>query len=260
MDPKRVLIVDDEKDFVATLADRLELRGYSVTPAHDGLTALRSVAEAPPSAVILDLMMPGMNGVELLRCLTRNWPGLPVIVLTGKPSENVTGECLRLGAFRFMTKPENFEDLLANLEAAGKAAMSDKTARGNTAASAPRVLVVDNDERYREELVKLLGALGIPATGVASGEEALELTSMCSYDVIVLDSAMPGLSGLGTLKRLKQTGCQAATIVVTGQASLEDAHGFLALGACDYLLKPVSTDVLLAKIREAHARGNNQTA
>lgn len=253
MKTKTVLIIDDEKEFVTALAERLELRGFAVQVAYDGMTALRSVAAEPPGVVLLDLMMPGMNGFELLRCLKTNWPRLPVIVITGHPNQEVAGECLRQGAFRFMSKPENFEELLAGIEASEKATSTGETVKGSETSALPTVLVVDDEEHFRDNMVKLLGLEGIAAASVASGEEALQRLAASTYDVVLLDARMPGLSGVGTLKRLRKAGCTSKVIVITGHASLDDARELLDLGAYDYLLKPVRTETVVAKIREALA-------
>jgi DNA-binding NtrC family response regulator len=255
MDVKKVLIVDDEREFAEALAERLQLRGVSAQVALDGLGALRAVDGDPPDAVLLDLMMPEMNGFEVLRCLKEHWPGLPVIIVTGHGNEDAAGECLRQGAFRFMAKPVDFEKLIEAFKAIEKPGEAKETAKAGQTEPRPRVLVVDDEERYRANMVKLLWIEGFSAQPAATGEEALAILAGEHFDAVLLDIRMPGLSGVGTLKRIRETGCQAEVIVITGHAALDQARELLDLGAYDYLLKPVRTELVCAKIREAISTG-----
>lgn len=115
-----------------------------------------------------------------------------------------------------------------------------------------RVLIVDDEERFGANLVKLLAANEVPARHVLSGEEALTETGRESYDVILLDMKMPGLSGKETLAALRQARCPARVVILTGHASVDDAVELINMGAYDYLLKPCKTDQLLKMISLAH--------
>lgn len=117
-----------------------------------------------------------------------------------------------------------------------------------------KVLVVDDEDRFRANLVKLLSLKGVDADGAASGEEAIAEATERGYDVILLDVRMPGMGGVEAMKRLKAAGVKAQVIFLTGHASVDDAVDGLQLGAFDYLLKPCATDILLEKIATAHER------
>ncbi|MBN2140827.1 MAG: response regulator [Desulfovibrionaceae bacterium] len=114
------------------------------------------------------------------------------------------------------------------------------------------VLVVDDEERFSSNMVKLLQVNKIKAKAVNSGEAALKDVAENQYDVILLDVKMPGLTGTATLKRLREAGCSAKVIVLTGHASVDDAVELLNTGAYDYLLKPCKTEKLLKMIGMAH--------
>ncbi|MFH2218983.1 MAG: response regulator [Pseudomonadota bacterium] len=118
----------------------------------------------------------------------------------------------------------------------------------------PRVLIVDDEKRFRITLSKLLKTNGISAKGVESGENALEELVKNSYDVVLLDVKMPGISGIEVLKQMKKQGCDAEVIVLSGHASVDAALEIMNFGAYDYLLKPMDVDDLLAKISLAHER------
>lgn len=114
--------------------------------------------------------------------------------------------------------------------------------------AATMVLVIDDEERFGANLVKILGAHAITAKAVTSGENALAELAQVPYDVILLDMKMPGLSGTATLKKIREQECRAKVIVLTGHASVDDAVELINLGAYDYLLKPCATDKLLKMI------------
>jgi len=116
MKGKKVLLVDDEVEFVTTLAERLRLREIEVETAVDGETALRLVAAAPPDIVILDLKMPGMSGLEVLRQLKKDQPRIQVILLTGHGSTREGIEGMTLGAFDYLIKPINIEELILKMQ------------------------------------------------------------------------------------------------------------------------------------------------
>jgi len=115
-----------------------------------------------------------------------------------------------------------------------------------------RVLVVDDEEDFLETLVSRLGKRDIDATGVASGEEALELMKKKLFDVVILDIKMPGgIDGIDALKEMKKIQPIAEVILLTGHASVETSIEGMKLGAFDYLLKPVKLEELMIKMAEA---------
>jgi len=117
-----LLLVDDETEFVATLAERLELRGMTVRTASDGEAALPMVEDDPPDIIVLDLMMPGIGGMETLKRIKASHGDIPVILLTGRGSTKEGIEGMRLGAFDYMMKPINLDQLLQKLEEAAQKA------------------------------------------------------------------------------------------------------------------------------------------
>ena len=120
--------------------------------------------------------------------------------------------------------------------------------------SAPRLLLVDDEERFRTTLSKLLGVRGIPVVAVGSGEEALEELRSKPYDVILLDVRMPGMNGIEVLAEIKKINPALEVIILTGHASVDAAVDIMKLGGYDYLLKPCSVDELMDKIDGAHER------
>jgi len=116
----KILLVDDEEEFVTTLAERLELRGLQARAALNGEAALKMIEADTPEIVILDIMMPGIGGFEVLRRIKAQHPRLPVILLTGRGSTNEGIKGMRLGAFDYLMKPLNIEELLKKMQEAIK--------------------------------------------------------------------------------------------------------------------------------------------
>jgi DNA-binding response OmpR family regulator len=115
MEDWTVLLVDDEVEFISALAERLTFRGVRARTATNGEQALAAIEEDPPRVVLLDLMMPGMSGLEVLQQIRKGHPDVRVILLTGHGSTREGMEGMRLGAFDYLMKPLNIEELLAKL-------------------------------------------------------------------------------------------------------------------------------------------------
>jgi DNA-binding response OmpR family regulator len=120
----KVLLVDDEVEFATTLAERLTLRGIEAVTVHDGEVALQRIAADPPQIVVLDMMMPGLGGLEVLRLIKKNHPGIPVILLTGRGSTKEGIDGMDLGAYDFLMKPIKIEALVEKMKEAVEQSMS----------------------------------------------------------------------------------------------------------------------------------------
>jgi DNA-binding NtrC family response regulator len=116
----KVLLVDDEVEFVATLAERLKLREIQARTAPDGKTALQMVQEEQPHVVVLDVMMPEMDGIETLKEIKKIAPLVEVILLTGYARLELALKGMELGAFDYLIKSIGIDELLYKLEDAYK--------------------------------------------------------------------------------------------------------------------------------------------
>jgi DNA-binding response OmpR family regulator len=116
----KVLLVDDEEEFVSTLAERLILRGIKARAVCDGEEALQALETDPPQVMVLDVMMPGLGGLEVLKRAKIKHPTIPVILLTGHGAVREGVEGMRLGAFDYLMKPINIEELIEKIEATFK--------------------------------------------------------------------------------------------------------------------------------------------
>lgn len=118
--PSKILLVDDEREFVQTLSERLLMRDLGSAVAYDGESALEVVREDEPDVMILDLKMPGIDGIEVLRRVKDTQPEIEVIILTGHGSEADRETCLQLGAFAYLQKPVDVEELSETIKRANE--------------------------------------------------------------------------------------------------------------------------------------------
>jgi DNA-binding NtrC family response regulator len=118
--PTRILIVDDEKDFVEMLGLRLEDAGEIITPAYNGQECLDILEKTDIDVVILDILMPGMDGIATLKEIKKRFPLVEVIMLTGHGTTESAVQGMKLGAFDYLLKPADFEDLTHKVESARK--------------------------------------------------------------------------------------------------------------------------------------------
>lgn len=121
MEKFAILLVDDKEEFVSALSNRLLLQGMEVHTATKGEDALAMLQEKTADVVILDVVMPGMGGLETLRRIKETHPHIQVIMLTGHASTKEGIEGMRLGAFDYLMKPVDIEELIAKMKACIKA-------------------------------------------------------------------------------------------------------------------------------------------
>jgi DNA-binding response OmpR family regulator len=118
MDKFKVMIVDDEVDFLETIVKRLKTRGIEVTGVESGYKALEALDSGSPDVIILDVKMPGMDGIETLREIKKKKPQTEVIMLTGHASVESGIQGMQLGAFDYVMKPVALDELLEKVRQA----------------------------------------------------------------------------------------------------------------------------------------------
>ena len=116
--PIRLLLIDDEVGFTTVMAKRLARRGLDVTSAFSGSEAIQAMRKAEYDVAVLDLKMEDMDGIEVLKIFKKMDPGMPVIMLTGHGSEKSANEGMEFGAYDYLFKPYEFEELLEKIHAA----------------------------------------------------------------------------------------------------------------------------------------------
>ncbi len=152
---ERLLIVDDEPNILGTLRRALELEGFRVDVAGDGQLALARLKENRYDAVLLDVVLPGRNGVEILRDIVATYPGLPVLMMSGNATLEVAVEAVRLGAVDFLEKPIGTEKLLITIANALRLARLEKES-ADTRRKAARDLEMIGSSARMSALLELI--------------------------------------------------------------------------------------------------------
>lgn len=185
---RTVLVVDDDPADAALIAGHLSREGFATLVAHGGREALRLARERRPFAITLDILMPEMDGWEVLQALkaTPDTSAIPVIVVSISPDRE-TG--LALGAVGVVAKPVDPAVLVAELS--------------RVAPPPASILVVDDDERDRTDIAGILESAGFAVRLAASGPEALALAAEQVPDAVTLDLVMPGMDGFEVLDALR---------------------------------------------------------
>lgn len=241
-----LLCVDDDRSVLQLMKDYFSHQGFLVVTATSGLEAFLQAARWAPRAVILDLFIPRLGGLETLERLRKLDPELPVILLSGVPHAlDMLAEAGVdvAGAF---AKPVDLEQISQTLAEAG-VTPSTPAADLATAAATPsqvRVLVVDDEPEFRKVLADYLEERGFEALGVWDGEEALRRIREFKPHVVMLDILLPGINGIETLRRMRTLVPEACVIMVSGHGDLDTAKRALEIGAVDYVHKPVDLGYL----------------
>ena len=211
---RTVLVVDDDRADAALIADYLSQAGYGTLIAHSGPEALRLAAAHQPFAITLDVIMPDMDGWEVLQALKRN-PATTLIpvIIASMAEDRETG--LALGAIGVVSKPVERDALLTEVrrlsppgETSVLAVDDDGADRGN------RVLLVEDSEPAIVQIKMVLEGAGYAVDVARGGQEALSAMAGTPPGGIILDLMMPGMDGLTLLERLRGTPATARTPVL----------------------------------------------
>jgi len=259
MDKKkfRLLIVDDEEEFLMSSSQALGRRDFVVDMAPNGVTALEKVESNQYDAVVLDVKMPDIDGIEVFRQIHRIRPNLPVLLLTGHSSIGDAFHTSKDGIADYLSKPIDMDELAKCINraisaAAGREEMAEEGFPAIDTGEPVRVMIVDDEAELLDSLRKIFQRRNMEVTTAVSGEVALSMLQQALVDIIVLDVKMPGMDGLEVLRRVKQQYPSIEVILLSGHPSVEAALEGVRLGAGEYLKKPPDIDELVNTIRRLY--------
>jgi DNA-binding response OmpR family regulator len=232
--------VDDEADLCANMADILSDLGYLVDTANDGPTALEMVRRTPYDVALLDLKMPGMDGLELYHRIKEVRAGTIAIVVTAFASPATTEQALATGAWSVLPKPVNFPTLLSLVE---------------QAIDRPLVLIVDDDRELCANLWDLLRERGYRVDLAHDEQQAAAFLRDRRFHVVLLDLKLPGGNGADLIPRIRASSQGARTILITGHRAESDEiiAQVLRDGAHAVCYKPFDIPHLLGLIESGPA-------
>ncbi|MFH1293741.1 MAG: response regulator [Pseudomonadota bacterium] len=251
MQIKTVLIVDDDRIIREQLEKALKREFFRPFVAADGQTALEIFSREEIDIVILDVKLPDIDGLEILKGIKEKRPDCEVIVITGLGSQEIAIKSLRMGAIDYIEKPIEMDELSAAL---GRA--QEKLAEKEELSYKNRLLLIDDEEAIVKRLKKFLEKEGYEVLCAYSGNEGLKIIENHKIDVVITDIQMDDMNGIEVLQRAKRLYRDIEGIVVTGFKDQELAIKSLRAGAIDYITKPINLDEILFSIKRALERIN----
>ncbi len=241
----RILVVEDDPDLVEMLGELLRSQGHQVTTAVDSPSAMACVSRSMPDLVLADYNLPnGPNGLELAaQVRAAAGRALPAIILTGDIS-SATTRSVTLGGCAVLSKPVGLPELQRAI-----ARVLAPPADGQ-----PTIFVVDDDDDVRGAITEVLESDGRVVAGFPSGEAFLAAFQPANASCLLIDAALPGMSGIDLLEKLRAAGHAVPAIVITGQSDVPMAIRAMKAGASDFIEKPVGRPGLRASVARALER------
>ncbi len=235
--PATILVVDDETDTCRNLSDILTDLGYQVDTALDGFAALELARTKCYDIALLDLKMPGMDGLTLYRKLRELCSQTVAIVVTAYASKATAEEALAAGAWQVLPKPVDFPRLLEFVE---------------TALEQPLVLIVDDDPDLCSNLWDLLRERDYRVAIAHDEEQAGRLLQDRDFHIVLIDLKLPRGDGRGVFQRVRQKNPEARTVVITGHRVEMDpiVQRVVAEGADAVCYKPFDVQRLLSTLEQ----------
>jgi two-component system response regulator HydG len=236
-DTPRILIVDDEPDTCANLSDILSDLGYQVDTAESGLAALELIKQRSYDIGLLDLRMPGMDGLELYRRIREVSAGTVAIVVTAYATSDTAKTILSAGAWQIVPKPVNIQALLELV---------------SRAIEMRQILVVDDDRDLCDSLWDLLHERGLRVHLAHDVPDAENAVRQHRFNVVLIDMKLPSGHGYQVLRTLQQADRDARTVLITGYgAEMETkVQEAISAGANAVCFKPFDVAKLLATVQD----------
>ncbi len=267
----RILIVDDDPKNVKLMCGLLAQDDYELVTASNGSEALKLVEENPPDLILLDVMMPGMNGYEVTRRLKEGSETrvIPIILITALDSPEDRAKGLEAGAEEFLTKPVNPVEIEARIQSmlklkrykdqlAIRSRSEDRIRTERPLEALPeetgnlqRILIVEDDTKDLKLLQSHLVSPHYQIDVVRNGPDAMAAINRQSFDLILLDILLPGIGGFEICRRIKQMeeARDTQVVLITCLSDIENKIRGVELGADDYLIKPIDPRELQARVK-----------
>jgi len=246
-----ILVVDDSPTFRTELQAALELANYAVVTAADGEEGLRIADNIRPTAIVVDNVMPGIDGATLIRRvrLDAALRATPCVLLTASEDRGTELRALDAGADAFVRK-EDLEVVIARISAVLRGT-SVEPVHAASLVGPKRILAVDDSLTYLHELLAVLRGEGYDVVPARSGEEGLEMLVAQQFDCILLDLVMPGIDGIETCRRIKSSPLfrDIPLIMLTAAEDRRAMIEALGVGADDFISKSSELEVLKARVR-----------
>ncbi|MEI9938661.1 MAG: response regulator [Pseudomonadota bacterium] len=246
-----ILIIDDSPTFRAELGAALETASYAVVLAADGEEGLRIADNIRPTAILVDSVMPGIDGGTVIRRIRLDAAlrATPCVLLTASEDQGAELRALEAGADAFVRK-DDLEVVLARISAVLRASSLEPILAASLLGP-KRILAIDDSSTYLHELLAVLRGEGYDVVPARSGEEGIEMLATQPFDCILLDLVMPGIDGIETCRLIKASPLHRdiPLIMLTAAENRKAMIEALGSGADDFISKSSELEVLKARVR-----------
>jgi two-component system cell cycle response regulator len=269
---KKILIVDDSPTTLAWFAKILSSDVYQTTQAMNGSEALEKAFSELPDLILLDVMMPQMDGIEVTRTLKNDYrtQNTPIILITAMDDQDFRHTGLEAGAEEFLAKPVRRQELIARVNSmitlkhfrdqlairnhsqqTFVARNDAKDTQPESQIELPVVLLVEDNEGDAKLIQHVLKDLPLRLERVAYGKDAVELSRSGKVDLILLDIFLPDMDGFEVCRQVKQTdeGRDIPIVIVTCLDDIESKIKSIELNTDDFLVKPIVAQELQARTK-----------
>jgi len=256
-----ILVVDDERLICDLLRSVLAGHGHEVLMAMNGREGLELFKKHRPRFTLLDLRMPEMNGIEVLKQIRAIDPQAAVLILTAWGSDALEKQARQLGVVDFLSKGLSLDVLVDAMERTlQQSAQAASPAQAAAPVGAPQaapvatgdedfILVVDDEPQIRDLLKRFLTLRGYKVRVASDGQQALTMVEQQAPQLIVLDVYMPGINGVEVLRQLRRRKFTGGVILLTGSQDDKLLQEALDLGSVDVMGKPVDLERLALAIQ-----------
>jgi DNA-binding response OmpR family regulator len=238
-----ILVIDDERMLCDLLQEMLRRHGHEVFTAYSGREGVALHKERRPHFTLLDLHLPDMNGIEVLKRIRESDPKAAVMILTGAASDKLERQAQELGVTDFLIKGLSPEVLMSAVtRAVQPQAPSEVGSPPPATQNGDAILVVDDEPPIRDLLTKFLSSRGFHVHAAQDGPTALALAERERPKLIVLDIHMPGMNGVEVLRTLRKKKYAGGVLMLTGSEDRALLTEALCLDAVDILGKPIDLE------------------
>jgi FixJ family two-component response regulator len=251
-----ISVVDDDESIRRTTTLLIESFGFRAAAFESADGFLRSGQLHDTACLIVDVQMPGMNGLQLQSYLAAEGCGIPIIFITAHDDKESRRRAMQAGAVAFLGKPFTDEQLLQCIRSGLHEFNGEPGVAGNL------VSIIDDDESVRRTTARLIESFGFRAAAFESAAKFLRSNDLNDASCLVVDVRMPGINGLQLQSQLAAADCRIPIIFITAYDDKESRRRAMQAGAVAFLAKPFSDEQLLQWIRSAlrQEKGGMETA
>lgn len=257
MNKQKILIIEDEKVLLKVIAKKLEVENYQVQTAMDGQEGLEKIKENAPDLILLDILMPRVDGFEVLENLNKNseLAKIPVIIISNSGQPVEIERAMSLGVKDYLIKAEfDPEEVVAKVKNVLGKTKEKNSGNGKGPEGSKNILIIEDDQLLRSLCGKKFLMEGFNVDMAIDSQQGLDKIIKNKPDMVLLDLVLPGMSGFEILKTVKSNPdkkiADTPIIILSNLGQESDIQKGKDLGAADYLIKATTTtDEIVDKVK-----------